>query len=45
MAVVKKGVKQLLFSHSAQRTVTQEDPGDNQVTLDDITQMVRKTFL
>lgn len=24
------------------RTVTQEDPGDNQVTLEEITQMVRE---
>lgn len=27
---------------SACRTVTQEDPGDNQVTLEEITQMVRE---
>lgn len=27
---------------SACRTLTQEDPGDNQVTLEEITQMVRE---
>lgn len=42
LAIVDKTVKQWHFCLSACRTVTQEDPGDNQVTLEEITQMVRE---
>lgn len=35
-------LRQIDFPLPAFRTVTQEDPGDNQVTLEEITQTVRE---
>lgn len=40
-----KGCHQLLGAHhslSPPRTLTQDDPGDNQITLEEITQMVSR---